>query len=79
MFGAATVRILRPAPYRVYNIGSHRPESVILVEILESCLGRKAIKQFLPMQQGDDPATFADVSDLARDIGFAPRAPLETA
>jgi hypothetical protein len=40
-FWAATVRILRPAPYRVYNIGSHRPESVILVEILESCLGRK--------------------------------------
>jgi UDP-glucuronate 4-epimerase len=79
LFGAATVRILRPAPYRVYNIGSHRLESVILVEILESWLGRKAIKQFLPMQQGDDPATFADVGDLARDIGFAPRAPLETA
>jgi UDP-glucuronate 4-epimerase len=67
------------APYRVYNIGSHRPESVMhLVEVLESYLGRKAVKQFLPMQQGDVPATYADVDDLARDIGFAPRTPLET-
>ena len=52
------------APYRIYNIGNHRPESVLrLVEILENCLGRKADKQFLPMQQGDVPATY---SDLAR-------------
>jgi UDP-glucuronate 4-epimerase len=67
------------APYRVYNIGNHRPESVMhLVEVLESCLGRKAVKEFLPMQQGDVPTTYADVDDLDRDIGFAPRTPLET-
>lgn len=67
------------APYRVYNIGNNRPESVMhLVEILERCLGRKAVKQLTPMQPGDVPATYADVDDLARDIGFAPQTPLET-
>jgi UDP-glucuronate 4-epimerase len=67
------------APYRVYNIGNNRPESVMhLVEILERCLGRKAVKQLVPMQPGDVPATYADVDDLARDIGFAPQTPLET-
>jgi len=67
------------APYRVYNIGNNRPESVMhLVEILERCLGRKAVKELTPMQPGDVPATYADVDDLARDIGFAPQTPLET-
>jgi UDP-glucuronate 4-epimerase len=67
------------APYRIYNIGNHRPESVLrLVEILENCLGRKADKQFLPMQQGDVPATYSDVDDLAREIGFVPQTSLES-
>jgi UDP-glucuronate 4-epimerase len=67
------------APYRIYNIGNHRPESVLrLVEILENCLGRKADKQFLPMQQGDVPATYSDVDDLACEIGFVPQTSLES-
>jgi UDP-glucuronate 4-epimerase len=67
------------APYRIYNIGNHHPESVLrLVEILENCLGRKADKQFLPMQQGDVPATYSDVGDLACEIGFVPQTSLES-
>jgi UDP-glucuronate 4-epimerase len=67
------------APYRIYNIGNHRPVSVLrLVEILENCLGRKADKQFLPMQQGDVPATYCDVDDLACEIGFVPQTSLES-
>jgi UDP-glucuronate 4-epimerase len=66
------------APYRIYNIGNHHPEKLMhLIEILETCLGRQAIKRFLPMQPGDVPATFADVDDLTRDIGLAPRTALE--
>jgi UDP-glucuronate 4-epimerase len=66
------------APYRLYNIGNHAPvELMRLIEILEDCLGRKAVKNFLPMQPGDVPATFADIDDLARDVGFSPRTPIE--
>jgi UDP-glucuronate 4-epimerase len=66
------------APYRLYNIGNHSPvELMRLVEVLEDCLGRKAEKNFLPMQPGDVPATCADVDDLARDTGFAPNTPIE--
>ncbi len=66
------------APYRLYNIGNHRPEKLLhLIETLEDCLGRKAIKNFLPIQPGDVPATYADVDDLVRDIDFTPRTSLE--
>ena len=67
------------APYRLYNIGNHAPAPLMrLIEIIEDCLGKKAIKNFLPMQPGDVPATFADIDDLARDVNFAPRTPIET-
>ncbi|HEX5471117.1 MAG TPA: NAD-dependent epimerase, partial [Lacipirellulaceae bacterium] len=67
------------APYRLYNIGNHNPvELMRLIEVLEECLGRKAKKNFLPIQPGDVPATYADVSDLEEAIGFAPRTPIET-
>ncbi|HVV99790.1 MAG TPA: NAD-dependent epimerase [Planctomycetaceae bacterium] len=67
------------APYRLYNIGNHEPVELLrMIEILEDCLGRKAVKRLLPMQPGDVPATFADVADLARDVGFQPATPLET-
>jgi len=67
-----------PAPYRLYNIGNNRPVLLLrMIEILEDCLGRKAEKQFLPMQPGDVLATQADIDDLARDVGFWPRTPLE--
>ena len=66
------------APYRVYNIGNHQPaELPHVIETLEKCLGRKAEKRFLPMQPGDVVETYADVDDLARDVGFRPDTPLE--
>ncbi len=66
------------APYKIYNIGNHTPVKLMqVVEILEGELGRKAIKNFLPMQPGDVPATWADVEDLSRDVGFAPSTPIE--
>ena len=66
------------APYRLYNIGNHSPvELMRFIEILEMCLGKKAQKNFLPMQAGDVPATYADVDDLIRDTGFAPDTPIE--
>jgi UDP-glucuronate 4-epimerase len=66
------------APYRIYNIGNNRPQNLLrLIEVLEDCLGKKAVKHFLPMQAGDVKATYADVEDLARDINFVPRTPIE--
>lgn len=66
------------APYRIYNIGNHRPvELLYLIELLEGALGRRAERRLLPMQPGDVPATFADIEDLARDTGFAPTTPIE--
>jgi UDP-glucuronate 4-epimerase len=66
------------APYRIYNIGNHQPvELMHLIAELERCLGRQAEKRFLPMQPGDVPATFADVDDLVRDVGFRPATPIE--
>jgi len=67
------------APYRVYNIGNNNPVQLgRFIEVLEDCLGRKAEKNLLPMQSGDLPATAADISDLARDVGFSPDTPIET-
>ncbi len=67
------------APYRVYNIGNHQPVELLrLIEVLEEALGRKAQRNFLPMQPGDVPATCADVEDLARAVGFHPSTPIET-
>jgi UDP-glucuronate 4-epimerase len=66
------------APYRVYNIGNHQPVELLhLIAVLEQCLGRTAQKNLLPMQPGDVPATYADVEDLARDVGFHPATPIE--
>ena len=68
-----------PAPYRIYNIGNHNPVALSrFIEILEQALGRRAEKIMRPMQPGDVPATYADVSDLARDTGFAPSTHIET-
>jgi UDP-glucuronate 4-epimerase len=66
------------APYQIYNIGNHSPAKLLdVIEILENELGKKAVRNMLPMQPGDVPATFADVDDLARDVDFAPRTPIE--
>ena len=67
------------APYRLYNIGNNQPVKLTrFIEILEASLGRKAKKKLLPMQPGDVPATYADVEDLGRAVGFRPSTPLET-
>ena len=61
------------APYRVYNIGNNSPVELLrYIEVLEECLGRKAQKNLLPLQPGDVPDTYADVSAIARDTGYAP-------
>lgn len=66
------------APYRVYNIGNHKPEQLLrLIAILEACLGKQATKELLPMQAGDLESTCADVEDLVRDTGFQPSTPIE--
>ncbi|MBW3542595.1 MAG: capsular biosynthesis protein CpsI, partial [Planctomycetes bacterium] len=66
------------APYRLYNIGNNRPEELLdVIAVLEECLGRRAEKNLLPMQPGDVPATYADIDDLSRDVGFAPATPIE--
>jgi UDP-glucuronate 4-epimerase len=66
------------APHRIYNIGNHEPvELMKLIELLEKCLGRKAIKNMLPLEPGDVHATFADLDDLMRDTGFRPSTPIE--
>lgn len=65
------------APFRVYNIGNHEPVQLLhLIEVLEACLGRKAVKEFLPLQPGDVPETYADVDDLAAATGYAPSTPI---
>jgi UDP-glucuronate 4-epimerase len=62
------------APFRLYNVGNHEPvELRDVIAELEEALGQKAKVNLLPMQPGDVPATYADVSSLERAIGFAPR------
>jgi UDP-glucuronate 4-epimerase len=66
------------APYRVYNIGNNKPVELLkFIEVVEEKLGKKAIKNFLPLQDGDVPETFADVEDLMREIDFKPSTPIE--
>ncbi len=81
-----TLRVLERAPaagntgeppYRLYNIGNHQPvELMDFIGTIERVLGTEAKKNFLPMQPGDVPATYADTEDLRRDVGFAPSTPL---
>jgi UDP-glucuronate 4-epimerase len=66
------------APYRLYNIGNERPVELLrYIEVLEECLGRKAEKNFLPLQPGDVPDTVADSQALTRDIGYRAGTPVE--
>ena len=66
------------APYRIYNIGNNQPiELLQVVAELEKCLGKQAKRELIPMQPGDVPATYADVDDLMRDVGFRPSTPVE--
>jgi UDP-glucuronate 4-epimerase len=66
------------APWRIHNIGNNRPEDLMrVVSILETEFGRSAVKEMLPMQPGDVEATYADITDLEREIGFKPTTPIE--
>jgi UDP-glucuronate 4-epimerase len=66
------------APYRLYNIGSHRPIQLLrYIELLEASLGRKAERVMKPRQAGDVTDTFADISELAAAIGYRPETPIE--
>jgi UDP-glucuronate 4-epimerase len=65
------------APYKIYNIGNQQPVALLdFISGIEKALGKKAIQNLLPMQAGYVAATYADVSDLQRDIGFEPSTPL---
>jgi UDP-glucuronate 4-epimerase len=65
-------------PYRIFNIGNNQPvELMRYIEVLEECLGKKAIKDMLPMQPGDVPSTVADVSELEQATGFRPSTTVE--
>jgi len=66
------------APYRIYNIGNNKPVELLrFIELLEACIGKKAIKNLLPMQKGDVIATYADISDLMLDVSFKPSISIE--
>lgn len=67
------------SPYRIYNIGSNSPVELLrYIEVLEECLGKKAIKNLLPLQPGDVPDTYADVDALIKDVDYKPSTPVET-
>lgn len=62
------------APYKIYNIGNNSPVNLMdFIEAIEEKVGKKAIKNFMPLQAGDVPATYADVEDLYRTIDFRPQ------
>jgi len=62
------------APYKIYNIGNNQPvELMHFISVIEEKIGKKAFKEFLPMQAGDVLITYADVEDLEQDVGFKPK------
>ncbi|HEY9147160.1 MAG TPA: NAD-dependent epimerase [Thiobacillus sp.] len=66
------------APHRIYNIGNEQPVELLrYIEVLEQCLGKKAVMEMLPLQAGDVPDTEADVSDLIANVGYRPVVPVE--
>ncbi len=66
------------APYKVYNIGNSSPVLLMdFIEAIEKALGKKAEKNMMPIQPGDVPATWADVTDLKRDVGYKPDTPIQ--
>jgi UDP-glucuronate 4-epimerase len=66
------------APYRIFNIGNNKPVQLMrFIEIIEEKLGKKAIKNLMPLQEGDVPETYADIEDLEREVHFKPSTPIE--
>ncbi len=67
------------ARYKIYNIGNNNPvELMEFIGVIEKVLGKKAKKEFLDLQPGDVPATYADIDDLIKDVGFKPETSIET-
>lgn len=67
------------APFRLYNIGNNEPVELLrMISVLEECLGQKAEKNFLDMQPGDVPETYADVDAIREATGFEPKTDIET-
>lgn len=67
------------APYKIYNIGNNQPvELTRFIETIERVIGKKAEKEYLDLQAGDVPATYADVDDLIADVGFKPATSIQT-
>ncbi len=66
------------SPYKIYNIGNNNSVDLeYFISVLEDCLGKKAIKEYLPLQPGDVPNTYADVDELISNVGFKPNTPIE--
>jgi len=66
------------APYRVFNIGNNMPVELLrFIEVLEDKIGKKAVKNFMPIQLGDVPETYADIDALENEIGFRPSTTIE--
>ncbi|MBI1392462.1 MAG: NAD-dependent epimerase/dehydratase family protein [Alphaproteobacteria bacterium] len=66
------------APHRIYNVGNGRPVSLLrFIELIETALGREAVREFTDMQPGDVRSTCADIAAITQDFGYAPRTPLE--
>ncbi len=66
-------------PWRIYNVGHHQPVPLeTFIDVLERCLDKKAIREYLPMQSGDVEETFAEIADLAEAVGYRPQTPLES-
>jgi len=67
-----------PAPYKLYNIGNNAPVKLMeFIEAIENALGKKAKKNLMPIQPGDVPATYADVTDLIEDVGYKPNTSIQ--
>ena len=67
------------APYKIYNIGNNNPTNLIdYIEALEFELGKKATKEFLPIQPGDVPSTHADIKDFIKEFGYKPKTDIKT-
>jgi UDP-glucuronate 4-epimerase len=67
-----------PAPYKIYNIGNSSPVKLLdFIDAIEKALGKSARKNFMPIQPGDVPATWADVQDLIQDFSYRPATPIE--
>ncbi|OYT48929.1 protein CapI, partial [Thermoplasmatales archaeon ex4484_36] len=67
-----------PRDYEIYNLGGNRPvELMYFISLIEKELGIEAKKEFLPIQPGDVPETYADIEKARRDLGYEPRTPIE--